>query len=197
MKKAITILLSVTLLLFCVACTSQEPDLEQNKPPVPGENHPNAPTIVLNGKELDVYTSHYNLTEEYAFIPLAAFLHSIGAEYADSPLNEYGTQCYSFDGKQYVVVPDMHLFILENDYNELVKELDAHGKKLSRETVEDKGLLPKSESKYPGITNATVIEWAVIMADHVSVENALKESGVDINIEYDYANRTITVIMPN
>lgn len=197
MKKVITILLSATLLLFCVACTNQEIDLEQTNPYAPGENFSDAPTLILNGKELDVYTSHYNVTEEYAFIPLTAFLHSIGAEYADSPLNEYGTQCYSFDGKQYVVVPDMHLFILEDDYNKLIKELNAEGKTLSKETVEDKGLLPKSESKFPGFTNGTVIEWGQIWADHVSLENALIESGVDINIEYDYATRTITVIMPN
>ncbi len=197
MKKVITILLSTTMLLLCVACTSQEPGLEQNISPAPGGNLPDAPTLILNGKELDVYTSHYDITEEYAFIPLTAFLKSIGAEYADSPLNKYGTQCYSFAGKQYVVVPDMHLFILENDYNKLIKELDAEGKTLSKETVEDKGLLPKSESKFPGFTNGTVIEWAVILTDHISLENALIESGVDINIEYDYETRTITVTLPN
>lgn len=197
MKKVITILLSAALLLCCVACTSHGTDLEQNKPPAPGGNLPDAPTLILNDEELDIYTSHYKLTEEYAFIPLTAFLHSIGAEYADSPLNEYGTQCYSFAGKQYVVVPDMHLFILENDYNELIQELDADEKTLSRETMKDKGLLPKIESKYPGITNGTVLEWAEIWTDNVSLENALIESGVDINIEYDYSTRTITVTLPN
>ena len=163
--------------------------------PAPGPNFPGAPILILNGEKLDVYTSHYGVTEEYAVIPLTAFLMSVGAEYADSPLNEYGIQCYSFMGKRYIVVPNMHLFMLEDDYRTLLKELNDQGKWLSRETVADCGLLPRNESKVLD-TNETDAELAGIWVDHISLMNALIESGIDITIEYDYSTRTITVTLP-
>lgn len=182
MKKITALLLAAVLLLALAACT----------PPVPGENFPDAPILILNGEALDVYTSHYKVTEAYAAIPLTAFLQSIGAEYADSPLNEYRIQCYSFMGKRYIVVADMHLFMLENDYHAFVNKLSEEGKELSRETAADCGLLPKNESK----VTIDALELAEIWVDHVSLMNALIESGIDITIEYDYSTRTIVVTLP-
>lgn len=145
---------------------------------------------------MDVYTSHYYVTEEYAVIPLEAFLQSIGADYADSSLNEYGIQCYSFMGKRYIVVPDMHLFMLEDDYTAFLEKLDKEGKVLSRKTTEDYGLLPKNESRVSRDTNGTILYQAEMWVDHISLMNVLKESGIEITIEYDYSNRTITVTLP-
>ena len=182
MKRITVLLFAAVLLLTLAACT----------PPVPGENFHDAPSLILNGEALDVYTSHYNVTEEYAVIPLTAFLKSIGAEYADSPLNEYGIQCYSFMGKRYIVVGDMHLFMLENDYHAFLNKLSEEGKELSRETAADCGLLPRNECK----ATIAALNSAGIYVDHVSLMNALTESGIDITIEYDYSTRTIAVTLP-
>ena len=121
---------------------------------------------------------------------------SIGAEYADSPLNEYGIQCYSFMGKQYIVVPDMHLFMLEDDYIAFLEKLEEEGKELSRETTEDCGLLPKNEDNISWVTDATILYSAEMLVDHISLMNALRESGIDITIEYDCSKRSITVTLP-
>ena len=195
MKKLTILLLATVLILTFASCTNQKNDSENNVPSIVWGNHPDAPTLILNGKELDVYTSHYNVTEECASIPLSAFLKSVGAEYADSPLNEYGVQCYSFIGKRYIINGSMHLFMLEDDYKAFLKELDDAGKELSKETAAERGLLPKDESKV--LLNAKeTIEYGEIWSDHDSLMNALRESGIDITIEYDYEARTITVTLP-
>ena len=93
MKHITALLLSFMLLFTLAACT-----------PAPGENSADAPILVLNGEVLDVYTMHYDVREEYAVVPLEAFLHSIGADYAESSFNKYGIQCYSFMGKRYIMV---------------------------------------------------------------------------------------------
>lgn len=196
MKRITVLLFTAVLLLALAACTNKSPNPDPISPPTVGENFPDAPTLILNGEALDVYTSHYKVTEEYAVIPLTAFLMSIGAEYADSPLNEYGIQCYSFMSKRYIVVPDMHLFMLEDDYNAFLNKLNEEGKELSRETAADCGLLPKNESKVSFDTNGTTLYWGEIWIDHISLMNALTESGIDITIEYDYSTRTITVTLP-
>lgn len=195
-EKTLVVTVVIVLFITFTSCTNQKNDLENNAPLVDGGNTPNAPTLVLNGKELDVYTSHYNVTEEYASIPLSAFLQSVGAEYADSPLNEYGVQCYSFMGNRYIINGRMHLFMFEDDYKAFLKELDDTGKELSKETASERGLLPKNQSKVLLNTDETNIEYAEIWSDHESLMNALRESGIDITIEYDYEARTITVILP-
>ena len=135
---------------------------------------------------------HYFPNEEFAAIPLEAFLRSIGAEYADSLVNEYGKQCYSFMNKRFVVVSDLHLFMEEAAYLELV----AEGKELSRESVADLGLLPRNESKVLMDKDVSNIEYSGIWVDHVSLMNALQESGIVISIEYDYSANTLTVTLP-
>lgn len=199
MKKQFTAM-CVLIVLVCsfvlAACAAQPPAPEENLPPAPGDNFPDATTLILNGKKLDVYTSHYWLEEEYAEIPLGAFLSSIGAEFADSPLNEYGIQCYSLLGKRYILIGDLHLFMPEEDYIAFLAELEESGQALSRETAADRGLLPLNESFIPMMINRTPEESGGIWTDHVSLMNALRESGIDITIEYDYAARTITVTLP-
>ncbi len=195
-EKTLVVTVVIVLFITFTSCTNQKNDLENNAPLVDGGNTPNAPTLVLNGKELDVYTSHYNVTEEYASIPLSAFLQSLGAEYVDSPLNEYGVQCYSFMGNRYIINGRMHLFMFEDDYKAFLKELDDDDKEFSMETASERGLLPKNRSKVLLNTDETNIEYAEIWSDHESLMNALRESGIDITIEYDYEARTITVTLP-
>jgi hypothetical protein len=152
--------------------------------PPPGENFPDAPTIILNGIELDVYTSHYRLYEDYVEVPLKAFLTSIGAEYAESPLNEYHIQCYSLKNRRFIVNWDMDLFMLEEDYLALLQKLEGTGLELTKEIASNHGLLPSIS----GVDSM----WP----DHISLMNALHKSGIDITIEYDYEARTITVTLP-
>ena len=144
---------------------------------------------------MNVYTSHYFVKEEYVVIPLQAFLMSVGAEYADSDLNEYGRQCYSFMGKRYVIMGKFQLFMLEDEYVAFTKQLDEDGKALTITNTANKGLLPKSENH----ALSELFENGIpheIWTDHISLMNALRESGIDITIEYDYSTRTITVTMP-
>ena len=190
MKKTLILILAtaLALLLVLTACSKEKPTPEQNIYITP--------KLVLNGEELDVYTLHYEITEEYAKIPLTAFLHSIGAEYASSPLNTYGTQSYSFMGKRYVVVPNLHLFMLEDDYKVFVQKLENENKELSQETTADCGLLPKKNSIIPEVSNGTVLESAEIWVDHISLMNALIKSGIDITIEYDYSAQSVNVTLP-
>ena len=195
-EKTLVVTVVIVLLIAFSSCTNQKNDLENNAPSIVWGNHPNAPTLILNGKQLDVYTSHYNVTEEYASIPLSAFLQSLGAEYADSPLNEYGVQCYSFMGNRYIINGRMHLFMFEDDYKAFLKKLDDDGKELSKEIASERGLLPKNQSKVLLDTDETNIEYAEIWCDHDSLMNALRKSEIDITIEYDYKARTITVILP-
>ena len=162
-----------------------------------GGYNPDAPRLKLNGKRLDVYTEHYLISEDCAIIPLTAFLESIGAEYADSPLNEYHITCYSFMGKRYVVDENSRLFMLEDDYVTLSKELQSEGKSLSRKNAAGRDLFSENEDEFflPSDEHYTVL-WSGMWVDHVSLMNALRKSGVDITIEYDYATRTISVSLP-
>ena len=208
MRQIISVLITAVFLLTLSACdktitTPNDNDIDNAEPTAthvaPGGNFPDAPTLILNGKTLDVYTSHYELTEERAVVPLYAFLSSIGARYTDSPVNEYGEECYAFSGMRFVCVPDMHLFMLENDYLDFLRELEKEGKQLSRVTTADCGLLPKnrcwdckrfSDTDSDGTLN---VISAGLWVDHVSLMNALINCGINITIEYNYSTRTITV----
>ena len=145
------------------------------------------PKLILNGKKLNVYTAQYSLTEKETRIPLPAFLKSIGAETADSQANAYGTQCYAFMGKRYILASDVNLFMLEDDYWAFLEGLEAEGKELSREIAAGHGLLPGDKND-----PERSVEWV----DHISLMNALRNSGVDITIKSDYSTNTITVVLP-
>ena len=181
MKRIFSLLLLVVLVIVLSACATwnSSGDLE----------------IILNGKKLDVYTMHYGIHEEYASFPLTAFLRSIGAEYADPPENNgYNTECYSLMGKRYVIIDAAHLFILEADYYALIDQLGQEGKCISGFSYDDLsnyGLLPFSESKI--YSDGTY--GGAFLTDHVTLMNALIESGIDITIEYDYLKMVLDVIL--
>ena len=160
-----------------------------------GGNTFDAPRIVLNGKKLHgVYTSHYSVKEDCVVIPLSAFLLSIGAEYADSPLNAYHVTCYSFMGKRYVLDDDARLFMLEDDYVTLSNELDAEGKELTRKNAAGRDLFSENDDAISIPTNEAT--WSTVYVDHVSLMNALRKSGIDITIQFDYSKRKIIVDCP-
>lgn len=148
------------------------------------------PKFILNGQELDVYTSHYFIKEDYVEIPLTAFLASIGAKYADSPFNSYDVECYSFMGKRYIVSGTYHLFMLEEDYIKLTESV----KSLTRENTENVGLLPRVNN-ICWANKSDSVQWGEIWIDHISLMNALKESGIDITIDCDYKEETLLVTL--
>lgn len=182
--KRITAVLLAVFLIFLAGC--------QASSVIPGNGSSTDLKLILNGEKLDVYTMHYFTNEEFAAVPLGAFLQSVGAEYADSPVNEYRKKCYSFMDKRYVIIPDLHLFMEEGAYLELV----AEGKELSRESAADLGLLPRNESKVLADKDETNVEYSEMWIDHVSLMNALRESGIEISIEYDYSANTMRVTLP-
>ena len=189
MKKIVVVLFLAVLLIALVLYTYERPafpELSDQK-----FNSSGVMKIYLNDRPLDVYTMHYGIEEEYAVIPLTAFLMSIGAEYADSPLNTYETECFDLMGERYVVYSDKHLFMLEEDYLALLDELDCVYTQLSRKDVFDRGLLPFSDCKICSISTHS----GVILTDHISLMKALKESGIDITIEYDYSKMILDVIL--
>lgn len=188
MKRIISSLLIVVLLVTFCACENLNSSGDENL------NFSGELRIILNGKKLDVYTMHYYYDEEYAAVPLSAFLHSIGAEYADSPLNTYESSCYSFMGERFVFVPNVHLFMLEDDYLAFLEQLEEDGKSLTRETARDSGLLPISKSEiYPNGDDS--IERTDMLVHYETLMKALIECGIDITIDYDYTTLSINVTL--
>ena len=181
MKRLISLFLLVALLISLCACET--------------EKSSSGLKIVLNGEGLDAYTMHYDANEEYAVIPLTAFLQSLGAVYGELPENNgHATEIYSFAGKRYVVIDAQHLFILESDYYALLDYLEQEGKLLSQLSKNDLsayGLLPLSECKIcSGSTHS-----GEILTDHFTLMNALTESGIDITINYDYSKMLLDVTL--
>jgi hypothetical protein len=196
MKRIISLLLFAVLIFTFCACENSNFSVDEtfNSSVIEGLSYPGDLSIILNGKKLDVYTMHYYYDDEYAAVPLHAFLFSIGAEYADSPLNTYESSCYSFAGKRFVFVPNVHLFMLEDDYKAFLKQLEEDGKSLTRATARDSGLLPISKSEiYPNGDDS--IERAEILVHYETLMNALIESGIDITIEYDFEALAINVTL--
>lgn len=194
MKRIAILLFSVLFLFSLASCANSGVKSDSDAPLPAGENFDNVPELILNGNSLDVYTSHYYLEKDRVFIPLDAFLKSLGAEFADSPLNTSETEVYSFMEKNYVVADSLHLFMLEDDYIKLTEDFLEENKALTAEAVKNTGLLPKSSSKFS--PPESWLEYG-IWSDHISLMNALKNSGIDITIEYDYENRTIDVTLPH
>ena len=198
MKRIIVLLLISVLIFNFSACKDIDSSLGDCKDVAPSGAWMDVYfsgdiKIILNGKRLDAYTMHYGIEEEYAVIPLTAFLQSIGAKYADSPLNTYETECYVLMGEHYVVYDDKHLFMLEDDYLALLDELDCAYSQLSQEDVCDRGLLPLCESKIY-LNN---VHGGAFLTDHITLMNALTESGIDITINYDYSKMILDVtLMP-
>jgi len=151
------------------------------------------PKIILNGKELDVYTSHYFWKDDYLEIPLSAFLKSLGADYADSPYTDYEIECYYFCGKQYIICGKYHLFMLEEDYTDFIGSVNT----LTSENTAEVGLLPRNKNICWINRDDSVVEWGEIWIDHISLMKALQESGISISIVLDKTANTITVTLPS
>jgi hypothetical protein len=170
-RKRIIILLLAVLLLGCA--------------PVAGESW--GPTFFLNGKELNVYTSHYFIKDTYASIPLNAFLKSVGAVYADSSYNRYQVQCYEIQGIRYIYDWESQVFALEKPYDEIVQKLKAEGRTPTKADFREIDLFAQ-EGYEPKMQAETAV-------DHRVLERVLRRMGLDITIEIDREANTICVEM--
>ena len=169
--KRIIILLLAALLLGCA--------------PVAGESW--GPTFFLDGKELNVYTSHYFIKDTYASIPLNAFLKSVGAVYADSSYNRYQVQCYEIQGIRYIYDWESQVFALEKPYDEIVQKLKAEGRTPTKADFREIDLFAQ-EGYEPKMQAETAV-------DHRVLERVLRRMGLDITIEIDREANAICVEM--
>ena len=83
--------------------------------------------------------------------------------------------------------------MLEDDYIKLTEDFSEENKALTAEAVKNIGLLPKSDSEFT-LPDDEIAH--VIWTDHTSLMDALRKSGIEITIEYDYENRSINVTLP-
>ena len=132
-QKRIIILLLAVLLLGCSmgGTEKQSEATEQPAEQQPLESEPEAggsfwgPKLYLNGKELNVYTEHYFIEDEITYIPLDAFLASVGAVFTDSPYTKYQVQSYELCGIRFIVDEVTQVFALEREYDAAIQELKA------------------------------------------------------------------------
>jgi hypothetical protein len=93
-----------------------------------------------------------------------------------------------------MLIDTAHLFVLEADYYSLIDQLEQVGKcisQLSFDELSNYGLLPLSESK----VYLSESRSGPLLTDHVTLMNALRESGIDITIEYDYSKMILDVTL--
>lgn len=143
--------------------------------------------LIVNGNELDVYTTHYSWHEKQVYVPLNAFLLSLGADdvksiYVYSP----AISCIELMGNRFIIDANCQLFMLENDYASLVKELQNEGKKMSKYYTKGKGLIDSHS-----FSNSA--ESVELWADIKAVEKALMDCGLEIKIDADTNTKTIRV----
>ena len=159
------ILLWVTLSLLILGCTIP-----------PGTVTHRSVHLFLNGEELDVYTEHYLMSETDTWISVGAFLTSIGATMIPYPYPKVA--CYEFLGVTFVIDRESHLFMLEEDYAALVKQLEQDGKEVSKYTTKGQSLLQSFDGA---------------RAEYKELERVLNECGIEITIECDYEAKSIYV----
>lgn len=164
-KWIITILLAVLLL----GCFGGEP--------VAGASW--GPAFYLNGEKQDVYTSHYSIRETDAIIPLDAFLKSVGGYYADSPYNAYQVQCYELNGTRYIIDKKHAIFAIDEQYDRLIKDLNAKGEPLTHANLKEADLFPDGDD------GLWWKEGNGAGVDYRLLESTLRKSGQDITIEID------------
>lgn len=148
------------------------------------------PEFFLNGEKQDVYTSHYLIKETDAIIPLDAFLQSIGGYYADSPYNAYQVQCYELNGIRYIIDNKYAIFSIEEEYDRLVKVLNAQGKQLTHANLKEADLFPDGDD------GLLWKEGNSAGVDYRLLESTLRKSGQNIAIEIDHEAYAIRVMMP-
>lgn len=186
MNKVIKRLLCLLVIVLLAGCNN--PNFETGK----------GPRLIVNGKELDVYTEHYTVTENYAIIPVEAFMDSLGAESEkDSPYNTYRRSCVLFMGQRYVIDEENHLFMTEYDYSNLLQKLNQEGKELSKYTTKGEGLLSGEEYTLDNPKYPYYLSWNGLFVDHQTLMKAFQESGISILIDFDYDSQMIIVTAHN
>ena len=158
-------------------------DTPTPEPGAAGESR--GPAFILNGKERNVYTSHYSIEDEETSIPLNAFLASVGAVDVDSPYNRYMVQCYEIQGIRYIYDWESQVFALEKPYDEIVQKLKAEGRTPTKADFREIDLFAQ-EGYEPEMQAET---WL----DHRILERVLRKMGLDISIEIDREANAIRV----
>ena len=160
-------------------------DTPTPEPGAAGES--GGPAFFLNGKERNIYTSHYFIEDEETSIPLNAFLASVGAVAVDSPYNRYMVQCYEIQGIRYIYDWESQVFALEEPYDEIVQKLKAEGRTPTEADFREIDLFAQ-EGYEPEMQAET---WL----DHRILERVLRKMGLDISIEIDREANAIRVEM--
>ncbi|MBR0437336.1 MAG: hypothetical protein IJK12_08855 [Clostridia bacterium] len=158
-------------------------DTPTPEPGAAGESR--GPAFILNGKERNVYTSHYFIEDEETSIPLNAFLASVGAVAVDSPYNRYMVQCYEIQGIRYIYDWESQVFALEEPYDEIVQKQKAEGRTPTEADFREIDLFAQ-EGYEPEMQAET---WL----DHRILERVLRKMGLDISIEIDREANAIRV----
>ncbi len=158
-------------------------DTPTPEPGAAGES--GGPAFFLNGKERNVYTSHYFIEDEETSIPLNAFLATVGAVAVDSPYNRYMVQCYEIQGIRYIYDWESQVFALEEPYDEIVQKLKAKGRTPTEADFREIDLFAQ-EGYEPEMQAET---WL----DHRILERVLRKMGLDISIEIDREANAIRV----
>lgn len=173
MKRLFALVLCAILLLAAVGCNA---------------GGGLGPAFILNGETLNVYTLHYFIKDEYASVPLIAFLQSIGADYADSPYNAYQVQCYDIRGVSYIYDGTLKVFALTDQYDNVMETLKAQGKTPTKADFRTIDLFAQEGYE----TDMQAEAWV----DHHVLEHILQKTGLDITIEIDRDANAIRVEMP-
>ena len=160
-----------------------EPEPQEPTEPEP-EDVSWGPSLILNGKTLNVYTEHYFIKGTDIYIPINAFLESIGSYYVDSPYNKYQVQCSEIQGIRYIYDWELQVFALAEQYDSVVQTVKAQGKTPTHADFQTINLMPEG-----------VEMQAEARLDHITLENVLRKMGLDITIELDRENNAIRVTM--
>ena len=153
------------------------------------------PKLYLNGKELNVYTEHYFIEDEETFIPLHAFLLSVGAVYADSPYTKYQVQSYELCGIRFIVDEVTQVFALEREYDAAIQELKAKpGNPVTHANLQKVDLFSPVRNENTMINGKKAVYWGPgAVVDHRTLETALREAGLTIEISVDSEKNAIYV----
>lgn len=202
-QKRIIILLLAALLLGCSmgGTEKQSEATEQPTEQQPPEPEPEAggsfwgPKLYLNGKELNVYTEHYFIEDEITYIPLDAFLASVGAVYADSPYTKYQVQSYELCGIRFIVDEVTQVFALEREYDAAIQELKAKpGNPVTHANLQKVDLFSPVRNENTMINGKKAVYWGPgAVVDHRTLETALREAGLTIEISVDSEKNAIYV----
>jgi hypothetical protein len=201
-QKRIIFLLAVLLLGCSMGGTEKQSEAtEQPAEQQPLESEPEAggsfwgPKLYLNGKELNVYTEHYFIEDEITYIPLDAFLASVGAVFTDSPYTKYQVQSYELCGIRFIVDEVTQVFALEREYDAAMQELKAKpGNPVTHANLQKVDLFSPVRNENTMINGKKAVYWGPgAVVDHRTLETALQEAGLTIEISVDSEKNAIYV----